>query len=116
MYYKIAEDELFELIREAYRKGLHGEGTSNSVAEEIVRRHRDKIEVEPQETPPGYRWDLIMSPDMMSATDPETYIQEMGVPPPVVFGPGPITPDTPWRDTYGNFYNNRSRNEGSRKN
>lgn len=106
MEYKIEEDELFDIIRAAYLRGMHGKDTANSVADEAIRKLRPRIvdDTHPP-TPPGYHWEeFVPLGDMMSAGDCETYVQEMGVPPPMIIGPGPIGPDTLWRDINGVFY------------
>lgn len=116
MEYRIDEDELFQLIRKVYLKGMHGQESAEAVAEEIVRSLRGEIVAEPEPVVPcGHHWEVIMTPngDMMTADDCETYIQEMGVPPPIIVGPGPVGPDTPWCDINGTFY--RRKHEPGRK-
>ena len=115
MEYRIQEDELFQLIRDVYLKGMHGHESSQAVAEQVIRKLRGSIVTEP-DAPFGHHWEVIMTPvaDMMSCDDCETYVQEMGVPPPIVIGPGPVGPDTPWCDINGVFHRRKS-NESSRK-
>ena len=104
MKYQISEEQFADILTQVYRAGAKGEESPHAIIEAILRRHRSNLvndEVSP--SPVGYHWEVIMSPDMMAACDEGTYVQEMGVPPPVVIGPGPVGPYTPWRDINGTF-------------
>jgi len=104
MEYKLSEEELTDLLTKAYRSGNKGEENLNVLINRLLFQNRTNLVNDP--ILENHHWEVIISPDMC-VFDEETYVQEMGVPPPVVIGEGKITKNTFWRNLNGTFFRAR---------